>query len=411
MKLRVTFEIALNALKKNRIRTFLTILGVVIGISSVTVIISAGGSMKKVVYDMVESFGANYIEAEVRVPSSGGGVTGQVQGVVITTMKEKDRQDILALPYIDKAYLGVTAQELVSWQGQTKKAMIYGLSADFIDIDSMEIAEGRFYTEEEDNNMARVVVLGSQIKEELFGANDAIGKNVKIDQKNFKVIGVAKPRGAILFFNMDEIVYMPVKTTQKLILGIDYVMQIVAQLNDPSKNDEAVATIKSILRENHDITNPDRDDFEVMGAKDAMDMMSTIIGGITLLLVALAAVSLIVGGVGIMNIMYATVAERTFEIGLRKAVGASETNIMRQFLLEAIMITFVGGLVGIIIGVAITYLVHLVANYYGFDWPFALSIYGLVLSISFSAAVGLIFGLYPAKKAAELDPISALRQE
>ncbi len=411
MKIFNSIQIATQALKKSKLRTSLTILGVVIGIASVTMIISAGNSFKEIIYDMVDSFGPNYINAEVRVPQSGGGAISQVQGVVITTMTEDDRQEILKLPYVDKAYAGITAQEIVSWQGQAEKAMIYGLSADFIDIDSMEIAEGRFYTNDEDDSLARVVVLGSKVKDQLFGSNDAIGRSVKINKMNFKVVGVAEPRGSILFFDMDDIVYMPIKTTQKMLLGIDYVMQIVAQVDSPDREEQAVDAIRGILREQHGITNPDRDDFEVMGAKEARELMDTIIGAITLLLVALAAVSLVVGGVGIMNIMYATVAERTFEIGLRKAVGASKRSIMMQFLSEAIVVTFIGGVVGIILGLGFTYLVAFVASYYGIDWPFSVSILGIVISITFSVAVGLIFGLYPAKKAANLEPITALRKD
>ncbi|RJQ35134.1 FtsX-like permease family protein [Candidatus Parcubacteria bacterium] len=406
-----TLQIASAALKKNKGRTILTILGVVIGISSVTIIISAGDSFKQVIYGQIEGFGSNYINAEVRVPQSSGGTMSQAQGVVITTMTDDDRKEIMKLPHVDKAYSAITAQDIVSWQSQRKKALIYGLTADFVDIDSMEIDQGRFYTEEEDDDMAMVVVLGSGVKEELFGNNNAIGETVKIDKKSFKVIGVAKSRGAVFFLDMDDMVYMPLKTTQKLLLGVDYVIQIVSQIDDPSREEEVSESIRQVLRDRHDITDPNKDDFEVMGAAEAKDLMDTIIGGITLLLVALAAVSLVVGGVGIMNIMYATVAERTFEIGLRKSVGATKQDILRQFLYEAVIITFFGGIFGIAIGIAVTYLVHIGAQYYNFDWPFAISFVGLTLSFFFSIIVGLIFGLYPAKQAAELNPIMALRKE
>lgn len=411
MKIFTTLQIAIQALTKNKVRTVLTILGVVIGISSVTMIISAGDSFNDLIYGQIESFGANYINAEVRVPSASGGMSSQAQGVVITSMKEKDREDILKLDYVDRAYSAVTAQEIVSWQGETMKSLIYGVSADFIDIDATEVDQGRWFTEEEDDSLARVVVIGSDVKKRLFGNSNAIGENVKIHKMNYRVIGVAKPRGAVFFFNMDELVYIPLKTTQKLILGIDYVSAIVSQVDSLDREDQAVADIEQILASNHDIESRDKYDFQVMGSADAMDLMNTIIGGITLLLVALAAVSLVVGGVGIMNIMYATVAERTFEIGLRKSVGASKKSIMQQFLLEAVIITFLGGVVGIILGLIFIYLVYLVANYYGLDWPLAISMTGIILSICFSVVVGLIFGLYPAKKAADLNPITALRKE
>ncbi|MFA6467019.1 MAG: ABC transporter permease [Patescibacteria group bacterium] len=411
MKAHNIIKIATNALSKNKFRTFLTILGVMIGISSVTVIISAGDSIQGLVYNQVASFGSNFIQTEVRVPATSGGATSQAQGVAITTMKDSDREDILELPYIDKAYSAVTAQEIISWQGEVKKSLIYGVTEDYIDIDSTEIAEGRFFTDEEGDALARVVVLGPKIKETLFGSSPAIGQNVKIDKQNYKVIGIAAPRGAVFFFDFDELVYVPLKTTQKFLLGIDHVLSITSQLSDPSREDEAVAAIQNIMRTNHDISDPSRDDFEVSSLADAQEMLNTIIGGVTLLLVALAAVSLVVGGVGIMNIMYATVSERTFEIGLRKGLGASKKDILQQFLAEAVVITLLGGIYGIALGVAFIYIVYLLANKYNLDWDFSISIMGLLLALGFSMAVGLIFGLYPAKRAADLDPITALRRE
>ena len=405
------FQIAVKALTKSKIRTFLTVLGVLVGISSVTIIISAGDSVEELIFKQVESFGSNYIQTEVRVPKGSGGTMSQAQGVVISTLKEKDRQDFLELENIDKAYGAVMTQDVISWQGELNKVMIYGVGPDYIDIDTTEVDQGRFYTEEEDNSLARVIVLGSKVKEDLFGASDAIGQNVKINKTSFRVVGVAKPRGTIFTFDLDDIVYVPVQTAQKVLMGIDYLSAITSQMNDSSKEDETAEQMRQILRENHDIDDPTKDDFEVMSSADAKELMGTILGGVTILLVVLAGLSLIVGGVGIMNIMYATVAERTFEIGLRKAVGASPKSILTQFLIEAIMITSLGGFFGIILGIIVIYLVYLIANYYNMDWPFSLSWGGILLAIGFSVAVGLIFGLYPARKAAQLDPITALRKE
>lgn len=406
-----TFKIATRALRKSKARTFLTILGVVIGITAVSVIVSAGDSMEELITGQVSSFGSDLIQTEVRVPSAGGGLTSQAQGVEITTMTLGDKEAIEDLPYIKQAYAVLTGQELLSWQGNISKALIYAATAEFIDIDASEIDQGRFYTEEEDDSLARVIVLGSGVKEDLFGASDAVGQNIKINKANYKVIGTMKPRGAVFFFDMDDMVYIPVQTTQKLISGVDYVAAITAQMEDPEQEDEAVAAIIDLMRDRHDISNPDRDDFETMSMADAQELMSSILGGVTLLLIALAGVSLVVGGVGIMNIMYATVAERTFEIGLRKAVGSTRADIMKQFLIEALVITFLGGVGGILLGLLITYLVSLAANYTGFEWAFTWSISGVLLSLGFSMAIGLIFGLYPAKKAANLNPITALRKE
>lgn len=411
MKIASIFSISLRALSRSKLRTFLTILGVLVGISSVTIIISAGDSIKQLIFKQIEGFGSNYIQTEVRVPKGSGGTSSMVQGVVITTLKEKDRQDFLELENIDKAYGVVVTQDIISWQGGLNKVMIYGVGADYIDIDSTEIDQGRFYTEDEDDSNARVVVLGSKVKEDLFGTSEAVGENIKIHKTTFKVIGVAKPRGAVFTFDLDDMVYVPVKTAQKVLMGIDYLSAITSQIVDPSKEDETVEQMRMILRENHDIDNPDKDDFEVMSATEAKELVATILVPVTILLVVLAGLSLIVGGVGIMNIMYATVAERTFEIGLRKAVGASRKEILQQFLIESIIITFLGGVFGILSGIVVIYGVYLGANYYGMDWPLSISLVGIVLAIVFSVVVGLIFGLYPAKRAADLDPISALRKE
>ena len=338
-------------------------------------------------------------------------MASQAQGVEITTLTLNDKEAIEDLPYIKQSYAVLTGQELLSWQGNISKALIYAVSSEFIDIDSSEIDQGRFYTQEEDESLAKVIVLGSGIKEDIFGASDAVGQNVKINKTSYKVIGTMQPRGAVFFFDMDDMVYIPIQTTQKLLLGVNYVAAITSQMADVSQEDEAVDAMVALLRERHDISNPDRDDFEVMSMADAQELMSSILGGVTLLLIALAGVSLVVGGVGIMNIMYATVAERTFEIGLRKAVGSTKADIMKQFLIESLVVTFLGGAGGVLLGLLITYLVSLAANLTGFEWAFTWSIGGVLLSLGFSMAIGLIFGLYPAKKAANLNPITALRKD
>ncbi|PIR06879.1 MAG: multidrug ABC transporter substrate-binding protein [Candidatus Komeilibacteria bacterium CG11_big_fil_rev_8_21_14_0_20_36_20] len=403
--------IARQAIAKNKLRTFFTVLGIVIGITAVSVIVSAGRSVEGLIFSQMESFGSNLIQTEVRVPKGSGGMATQVQGVVITTMTLGDKEAIDNLPNIKRSYAAEMSQELLSWNGNIKSALVYSTTYEFIDIDSSEIESGRFYTEQEDNNKTRVVVLGQQVKEDLFGESEAIGQNIKIRKVNFKVIGVLKPRGSVMFFDMDNLIYTPIQTAQKLLLGIDHVSAITAQMNDANLDEQTVNDIRTTIRERHDITNPDKDDFETMSMSDAQNIMGNVLGGITLLLIALASISLIVGGVGIMNIMYASVAERTFEIGLRKSIGASQKNIMTQFLMEAIIITSLGGLGGVVLGLIITYFIYLLANYYNFDWSFSISLGGIILAMLFSTAVGLVFGLYPAKKAADLDPITALRKE
>lgn len=411
MTYREIIKMSIRTLRINKIRTLLTVLGVIIGISSVMIIVSAGDSMKKLVNGQLASFGSNLIQAETRVPQESGGVSSQATGVVITTLTLDDRAAINKIPNISRSYGHVMAQDLLSWEGNVKKTIIFGVSSEYIEMGTIDLAEGRFYTKEEDDNMARVIVLGSKVKEDLFGSSEALGQNVKINKMNYKVIGVMESQGTVLFFDYDTLAYIPLQTTQKLILGVNYIQSVGAQMIDVKKSEETKDEIIAILRDRHDITDPKRDDFQVSTMADAVNILNTIIGGVTLLLIALAMVSLIVGGVGIMNIMYATVAERTFEIGLRKAVGSTKKNILRQFLTEAVIITILGGVGGVIVGTIVTYLVYIIANSYGFVWPFSISLIGIFVSLVFSTLVGLMFGSYPAKKAAELDPITALRRE
>jgi len=315
------------------------------------------------------------------------------------------------VPNIEKNYGAYLGQEIVHWKDEVKTAMTMATSHEFVDIDAVEIDQGRYFTAEEDDSLVRVVVLGSKMKESLFGSSEAIGQNIKVRKMNFKVVGVAKSMGSSLFFDRDSLIYIPIQTGQKLLWGINHLSYIMSKMEDPNKEEETVDELVALLRDRHDITNPDKDDFAIMSMDDAKEMLGVILGGVSLLLIALAAISLIVGGVGIMNIMYVSVAERTFEIGLRKAIGGTYKDIMQQFLTEAVVITFLGGVVGIIIGIILNYLIFIIAQQQGITWSLSLPLSALVTSLSFAVIIGLVFGVFPAKKAAKLEPIAALRNE
>ncbi len=415
MRYREAVKIATRALRINKGRSLLTILGIVIGIAAVLVVMSAGNSIQKFIFAEMDSFGSDLVQTEIKVPStkhaSSANATAMTQGVVITSLKLSDKEAIAKLPNIKQNYAAYIGQEILSWDSKVKSSMVMAASSEMLDIDALDIDTGRFYTKEEDDSLARVVVLGSKMKEKLFGQSDAIGQNIKIRKTNFKVIGVTKSAGGSLFFDRDQIAYIPIQTGQKLLWGIDHVTMIASQMADPSKDAETVDDITTLLRERHDITDPDKDDFAVASMDDAKDLINTVFGGVQLLLIALAGISLVVGGVGIMNIMYVSVSERTFEIGLRKALGAKYRDIMQQFLTEAVVVTFLGGLIGVIVGVILNYIVFLLASSKGFTWELTLPISALITSLSFAVILGLIFGLFPAKKAAMLEPINALRQE
>lgn len=409
------FKIAISALKSNKGRTLLTVLGIVIGITSVIAVLSIGQAIKGLIIGEVESFGTNYIQIEVKTPQTAQNSTSNafsmVGGSVITTLTLDDAEDIEKIPNVSKLYGALMGQEVVSFENDFKKAILFGTGPDFIDIDASEIENGRFYSDEEDKTLSKVVVLGSKLKNDVFGDSPAVGNSVKIGSNKFQVIGVLKERGATFGLDMDAMAFVPVRTIQKRVLGVNHVSYIMAQVDDTSISSQTSEEIKSILRINHKITDEDKEDFAVTTMEQAMEMLDVIINGIQILLIALGSISLIVGGVGIMNIMYVSVTERTSEIGLRKSIGAKNKNILWQFLAESVMLTLAGGIVGIIIGLTLSFLVSVIAQAIGYDWPFSVSWPGMFAAVLMSIVVGLVFGLYPAKQAAKLDPIESLRYE
>jgi len=411
-----SIEIALKTLKTNKLRTFLTLLGVVIGITAVIVVISAGNGLEQYITDQVEAFGTDTIEIEIKVPNTSqtsaenaGGLAG---GITVTTLTAEDAEAVVEEnANIDNAWWGVMSQDIINYQGEIKKSLIMGLNAAFHEIDEWEVEDGRFFTDDEDNSLSRVVVLGSKVKDKLFGDSDAIGENVKIKRVNYKVVGVMEERGAMLFFDWDDMVMIPVQTLQKRIMGIDHIVFIFLQMIDPSLGDQTVEEVTAIMRERHDTSNLNEDDFAVVSMEQANEMMGVVFVGLDILLLALVSISLIVGGVGIMNIMYVSVTERTNEIGLRKAMGARSSDILGQFLWESLIISFIAGIIGIVFGNFVSWLIAWAATTQGFPWDFQISIGAIILAVTFSAFVGLGFGIYPARRAAGMDPISALRFE
>lgn len=413
----ISIKLAINNLRANLGRTVLTLTGVVIGVLAVMLVSSLGQGVKEFILKQVNSFGTDLIQVEVKVPAtkqtSTSNAVGQATGIQITTLTIKDAEDLGKLPNIQNYYAASIGQELVSYQNSNKRVVLFGAGAQVPAVDAnFSLKAGSFYSEADDRSLAQVVVIGSDISDLFFdNADYAIGKEIKIKDQKYRVIGVLAKRGTVGFFNFDEIVYVPVRTLQKKILGINYIRMIGLRVKNEKMIDETNAEIIFEMRKLHKITDPNKDDFGVMSIKDAQNTIESVFNTINILLLALTSISLLVGGVGIMNIMYVAVAERTFEIGLRKAVGAQSKNILRQFLWEAIFITFLGGVIGIILGYLVLLVFSYLASSLGYPINLGLSVGSIGLAVGFSVVTGIIFGYYPARAASKLSPMEALRKD
>jgi len=392
-----------------------------IGIGTVILVLSAGEGFKSYINSQVDAFGSNTVFVETSVPAStkdrsSSSTSNQpnssaLNAVPITTLKSRDLTDIKNIPNVVNAYGAVFGQQVATYGGLSKSALIFGADAARFDIDKGVIASGRGYTLEEDRSLSQVAVLGSDIAVSLFGNVDPIDKFIRIGNYNFKVIGVYARRGSLGFSNDDEQIYMPVSTLQRKILGIDYLFYAVVELQDNAKASSTALDMADVLRHNHYITNPSRDDFKVTTQADSLSTFDTILQAVTFLLIAIATISLVVGGVGVMNIMYVMVTERIGEIGLKKALGATNKDILYEFLVESIMLTIIGGIIGIMGGALFSYLISKIAQSAGLAWKFIVPIWSMVLSVSVAMVIGVIFGVFPAKNAAKLNPIEALNKE
>lgn len=410
------FRFAIKTIATHKARTFLALLGVVIGVFAVVVVTSLGEGVKGFIVGQVESFGTDLIQVEVKIPNTGHlsseNAVSRVQGTQITTLTVKDGEAIRKVPNVEAVYAGTIGQERANYSSIGKRIFLFGTGADIAVVDeNAKLVSGRFFTAEEDTNLARVVVLGSETKETFFGETDAVGESITLKGEKYRVIGVLAPRGTAAFFNLDAFTYVPVQTLQKKILGVDYVQFVSVKMSDASREAETVADIVALMRRQHDIDDPDKDDFSVTSTKEARKTLEDVLGSITILLLALTSISLVVGGVGIMNVMYVSVSERTSEIGLRKAVGATSTGILQQFLFEALIITGIGGLIGIALGMLLSFGLTFLFGYFGFGLTLRFSMTSFLFSVSFAMAVGLIFGIAPAYRASKLSPMEALRKE
>jgi putative ABC transport system permease protein len=394
-------------------------LGIVIGVGAVIIMMSLGQGAENLIVGQIQSLGSNsvYIEPGSWDPKGGTGfMETALEEMTIKTLTLKDLEAIKKDPLVDMAYPMVYGVARAVYRSQDEKITFIGVTPEAYEMDDWHAAIGRDISEEEAKSMAKVATLGHKITQDLFGEEDPIAKTVRIKKTNFKVIGVMEERGMEMFQNFDEYIYVPVTTAQKLLLGIDHLNAITVRAVNEDVVDSLMESIRLTLRETHNIHNPEgdlsRDDFKVMSQVEASDMMTQITGVLTAFLSSIAAIALIVGGIGIMNIMLVSVTERTREIGLRKAVGARNKDILNQFLIESISLTVLGGLIGFIGGTLFSWGAAFgLSKVLNTDWAFVVPFEAVVLAFGVAAIVGLVFGLYPARKAAKLNPIEALRHE
>jgi putative ABC transport system permease protein len=397
----------------SKLRFFLTVLGVVIGVAAVIMVMAIGASAQKLVLSQIESVGSNLVGI-LPGASEEKGPPASALGIVTTTFKNDDLKALRErrnVPHLAAISGYVSGSATIESDTESFEASFQGVSPDLIAVENIRVAQGRFFFPEEENDLSRVVVLGATRAADLFPGEDPIGKIVTLKKNLFKVIGVLEERGSATFSNPDVLVYVPLGTAQKVLLGVDYLNLARGKVDDPANIERTIADITLLLRKRHNLEDNEESDFSVRSTKAAIGILTTITDVLRYFLIAIASISLLVGGIGIMNSMLISVSQRIREIGLRKALGARPVHIITQFLIESSVITLVGGCIGIVFGICIAYVAALVIPYLGYEWQFLIPLSSIVIGFTVSLVIGITFGLYPALKASRVSPMEALRYE
>ena len=400
------FKIALRALANNKLRAFLTMLGIIIGVASVIAMLAIGQGSKKSIQQQISEMGSNMIMIHPGAEMRGG--VRQDPSAMQTLKLENYEKLSEECTYLSGISPNVSSSGQLVAGANNYPSSVSGVSMDYLTIRQLTVEQGEMFTENDIRTAAKVCVIGKTIVDNLFpDGSDPIGKVIRCNQIPFRVIGVLKSKGYnSMGMDQDDVVLAPYSTVMKRLLAQTYLSGIFASALTEDMTDEAVDEITTILRREHKLKETDDDDFTIRTQQELSSMLNTTTDLMTTLLACIAGISLVVGGIGIMNIMYVSVTERTREIGLRMSVGARGVDILSQFLIEAILIIITGGLIGVIIGCGASFMIKTIAH-----WPVFIQPWSVLLSFLVCTVTGVFFGWYPAKKAADLDPIDALRYE
>lgn len=398
-------KIALKALNNNKLRCFLTMLGIIIGVASVITMLAIGQGSKNSIKEQISEMGSNMIMIHPGNMQRGG---VRQSADDMQTLKVADAENVRNIPGVAAVSPSVTAGGQLINGNNNYPSTIYGVTSDYFDIRKFKVKEGMMFSDADVKSAAKVCIIGKTVVDNIFpDGTDPVGRVIRFGKIPLTVIGVLEPKGTnSMGQDQDDVVIAPYTTVMKRILAIDYIHGIFASAVDESHTEEIIDAITETLRQQHKIKDDADNDFEIRSQQELSEMMNSTSDMMTVLLACIAGISLLVGGIGIMNIMYVSVTERTREIGLRMSIGARGVDVLSQFLIESVIISVSGGLIGIIVGVAATWLVNIIAH-----WPVSIQLYSIVLSFVVCTITGVFFGWYPAKKAAGLDPIEAIRYE